>query len=73
MLLCRTAGQEKETVFSQDRGQQCLVKQTMEVRKGPMEQSFELRVPQMAEQLVAVPNIVVELAVSSGEAASARP
>ena len=65
----RTADQRKETVgevFSQDRFQQRLVKQMIEVRNDPVEQSFELPVPQMAEQLVDVPKIVTELAVSSG-------
>ena len=38
-----------------------------------MEQSFELPVPQMAEQLVDVTKIVVELAMSSGEAGSSGP
>ena len=36
-----------------------------------MEQSVEL--PQMAEQLVDAPKIVVELTVSPGEAGSSRP
>ena len=66
----RMAGQVKKTVrevFSQDRVQPRLVKQTMEVRKGPVEQFFELLEPQMAEQFVEVPKIVVGLAVSTFE------
>ena len=38
-----------------------------------MEQSVELPVPQMLEQLVDEPKIVVELTVSSGEAGSSGP
>ena len=38
-----------------------------------MEQSVELPVPQVAEQLVDVPKIVVELTVSFGEAGSSGP
>ena len=71
----RTAGQAKETVgegFSQNRVQQRLVKQVIEVRKGPVEQFFELLQPQMVEQFVEVPKIVVGLAISSGEAGSVR-
>ena len=41
--------------------------------QGPVEQSFELPVPQMAGQLVDVTKIVVELAMSSGEAGSSGP
>ena len=44
-----------------------------EVRKGPVEQFFEFPEPQMVEQLVDVQEIVVELAVSSGEAGSSWP
>ena len=57
----RTAGHGKKTVgevFSQDRVQQRLVKQTIEVRKGSVEQFFELLEPQMVQQL-EVPKIVV--------------
>ena len=46
---------------------------TIEVRKGPVEQVFEFPEPQMVEQLVDVPKIVVELAVSSGEAGFSGP
>ena len=42
------------------------------VEAEPVEQSVELPVPQMAEQLVDMPNIVVELTVS-GEAGSSGP
>ena len=80
----RTAEQVKETVcevLSQDRVQQRLVKQMMEVCKvlrkdilqGPAEQILKFPEPRMTEQLVGVPKIVVELAVSSGEAGSFRP
>ena len=57
-------------VFSQDRVQKRLVEQMIEVRKDPVEPFFELLEPQMVEQLVDVPKIVFELAVSSDEAAS---
>ena len=57
-------------VFSQDRVQQRLVNQMVEVRKGPVEQFFEFPAPQMVEQLEEVPEIFVEVAVSSGEAGS---
>ena len=60
----RMAGQVKETVgevFSQDRFQQRLAKQMIEVRKGPVAVGGY------------VPMIVVELAVSSGEAGSSGP
>ena len=66
----------KETfceVFSQDRVQQRLVKKITEVHKGPVEQFFKLPEPQMAGQSVDVPEIVVVLAVSSGEAGSSWP
>ena len=55
------------------------MKQTIEVRKfsmkdhiwqGPREQILEFPEPQMTEQLVDVPTIVVELAAPSGEAGS---
>ena len=45
----------------------------IEVRKGPVEQFVELLEPQLVEQLVDVPKIVVGLAVSSGEAGSSGP
>ena len=45
----------------------------MEVRKGPVDQFFELHEPQMVEQLVEVPKIVVGLAVSCIEAGSSWP
>ena len=59
----RTTGQVEKTVgedFCQDRVQQRLVKQTMEVRKSPVEQFFELLEPQLVEHLVEVPKIVVD-------------
>ena len=88
----RRARQGKETVvevFSEDRFQQRLVKQMVEVRKlgpeGEMGMPETVIVadlvegvpvnlgPQMVEQLVDVLEIVVELAVSSGEAGSSWP
>ena len=79
-LAPRTAEQGKETVgevFSQDRVQQRLVKQMVEVRKvsrkGRVEQLFGFPEPQMMVQVVDVPKIVVELAGSFVEAASSWP
>ena len=40
---------------------------------GPVKQILEFPEPQMMEQLVDVPEIVVQLAVSSGEAGSSWP
>ena len=49
------------------------VKQMMEVRKGSVEQFFEILEPQMVVLLEEVPKIVVGLAVSSGGDGSSGP
>ena len=49
------------------------VKQMIEVRKGPVEQFFEMIDPQMVVPLVDAPKIVVGLAVSSGGDGSSGP
>ena len=49
------------------------VKQMIEVRKGLVEQFFEMLEPQMVVRLVDVPKIVVGLAASSGSDGSSGP